>query len=327
MAVRLDNPVAATLLGVLDRVRMRATLPPLADDERLDGKTALVTGAASGLGFATSVDLARRGARVIMADLRDPAAAVARAQRLVAGVGATGPIALEPLLVDLADLADVRRAVASLEARRERVDVLVSNAAVVPGEARRTPQGLDEMFVVNYLASFALVRRLLDARVVDPRGAPRIVFVSSEAHRWSRDRSFEDVRDRKDPARARALGYYGEQKMLLTTFAWELARRLAAEGGDAGVFALCPGAMRTNIAREAPLAARAIVGAMMRVFFQDPFGADEPVVWLACSRAMRGQTAVYLHKMTRKEPDPRATDSDRGRALWDRSEALVARFA
>ena len=91
------------------------------------------------------------------------------------------------------------------------------------------------------------------------------------------------------------------------------------------MFALCPGAMRTNIARELPAPLRVPLDAVMRLLFQDPFVADEPVLFLACSRALEGRTAVYLHKMSQKEVDPRAADAEAGRALWERSEAVLAR--
>jgi NAD(P)-dependent dehydrogenase (short-subunit alcohol dehydrogenase family) len=124
------------------------------------------------------------------------------------------------------------------------------------------------------------------------------------------------------------LTWYGVYKLMLATFAWELARRLS-EGGrpTVGVFALCPGAMRTNIARELPGALRVPLDGLMRLFFQDPFAADEPVLHLACSRALEGRTALYLHKMAEKPVDPRAADPAMGRALWERSEAVLARVA
>jgi NAD(P)-dependent dehydrogenase (short-subunit alcohol dehydrogenase family) len=335
-----DSPLAATLMGIADRARMRRTLARLGDDERLDGKVALVTGAASGLGFATAVDLARRGARVLMADRRDLPGALRRAERR-AGVARFDaaprwgrkrpqtPGSFGALPIDLADLTAIERLGAELAARGTRLDLLVLNAAIVPTEARRTPQGLDEMFVVNYLSSFALVASLLRAGVLPVGGAtrPRIVFVSSEGHRWSAGLPFAELSGRRDPALGRVLAYYGEYKMMLTTFAWELDRRLNAGGArHAGVFALCPGAMNTNIAREVPRLARPLLRAVMRLFFQDPFGADEPVLYLACSRAMESESAVYLHKMTRKDPDPRAVDPACGRDLWEQSEALLARL-
>jgi len=324
---RLDqnHPIAAVLTGVLDRFRVQRTLPALSPDERLDGKLALVTGGASGLGFATSVDLARRGGRVLLADCRD----LELAHRRAASLGVP-PDRIEPLHVDLSDLSSIDRAVTGLARRGARIDRLVLNAAIVPTSARMTPQGLDEMFVVNYLSSFALVTRLLDEGLV-PRDrqygeVPRVVFVSSEAHRWSADLSLDHLDGPRNGSPRRVLDWYGTYKLMLTTFAWELARRLHVDGlPRVAVLALCPGAMRTNIARELPAPLRAPLGVLMRLFFQDPFAADEPVLHLACSRSLEGRTAVYLHKMVPKDVDPRAADAGVGRALWEASEAVLAR--
>jgi NAD(P)-dependent dehydrogenase (short-subunit alcohol dehydrogenase family) len=322
-ALRHGNPVSAVLMGIADRFRVRRQLPALRPDERLDGKTALVTGGASGLGFSTTVDLARRGARVLVVDRRDLDRAHRRAVALGVDAGA-----VEPLEADLSDLAAVDALAAALASRGVRLDRLVLNAAIVPTAARSTRQGLDEMFVVNYLSSFALVTGLLSAGVLRAvgRDVPRVVFVSSEAHRWSDDLALEALDRPRDGSPRRVLAWYGTYKLMLTTFAWELARRQVVEGAPRlAVFALCPGAMRTNIARELPALLRAPLALVMRLFFQDPFTADEPVLHLACSQALEGRTAVYLHKMVEKPVDPRAADPALGRELWERSEALLAR--
>lgn len=329
LPLRHDHPLAATLLGALDRVRVRRGLAPLGPQHRADGKVALVTGAASGLGFATSVDLARRGARVLMADCRDLDLARSRALALCPGGS------FETLAVDLADLGSIDRFAAGLAERGARVDLIVLNAAVVPTAARTTPQGLDAMFAVNYFSSFALLDRLLQSGVVAsvfsggavPATRPRIVFVCSEGHRWAEGRPFAELATRRDPAVGRVLAYYGEHKMLIATLAFELDRRLNPGGAaHAGVFALCPGAMNTNIARDVPRVLRPVLRGVMRAFFQDPFAADEPVLYLAVSPAMERRSGVYLHKMTVKDPDARALDPARGRALWEESEALLARL-
>jgi NAD(P)-dependent dehydrogenase (short-subunit alcohol dehydrogenase family) len=320
-----NHPITAVLAGVLDRFRVRRQLDGLAADERLDGKLALVTGGASGLGFATSVDLARRGARVLLADRRDLNKAHHRAVSL--GVAAD---LIELLQVDLSDVTSIDRLVADLASRGVHLDRLVLNAAIVPTAARSTPQGLDEMFVVNYLSSFALVRRLLDAGVLPqdrPVGdVPRIIFVASEAHRWS-DSPLLDHLDRpRDGSPRHVLDWYATYKFMLVAFAWELARRLSLEGTPrVAVFALCPGAMRTNIAHELPFPLRALLNVAMRLFFQDPFVANEPVLYFACSRTLAGRTAIYLHKMTPKDVDSRATDAELGRTLWERSDEVLNR--
>jgi retinol dehydrogenase 14 len=324
-ASKKNHPFAAVLTGALDRFRVRRRLPALAADERLDGKVALVTGGASGLGFATSVDLARRGARVLLADCRELERAHGRAVLL--GVA---PDRIEPLYVDLSDVGSIDRVAMHLARRGVSLDRLVLNAAVVPTSARTTPQGLDEMFVVNYLSSFALVTRLLDEGVLprDRRNGevPRVVFVASEAHRWSDDLALEHIDRPRDGSPRRVLRWYATYKLMLATFAWELARRLSVEGTpQVAVFALCPGAMRTNIVRELPAPLRAPLKVVMHLLFQDPFVADEPVLYLACSRALEGRSAVYLHKMAPKDVDARAADAGVGRVLWERSEALLSR--
>ena len=319
-----NNPLSAVLAGVLDRFRVRRELSPLAPDERLDGKVALVTGGASGLGFATSVDLARRGARVLLADRRE----LEQAHRRAVSLGVP-PDRIEPVHLDLSDLAEIGRCVRDLAHRGLRIDRLVLNAAIVPIAARPTPQGLDEMFVVNYLSSFALVTQLLDEGVLpgDRRegDVPRVVLVASEAHRWSENPVLAGLGQPRDGSPRKVLARYATYKLMLVSFGWELARRLSVDGTPrVSVFALCPGAMRTGIARELPAPLRAPLGLAMRLLFQDPFVADEPVLFLACSRAMEGETAVYLHKMARREVDARAADAETGRALWERSAALLA---
>lgn len=315
------HPLAAVLTGALDRFRVRRRLPALATDERLDGRLALVTGGASGLGFATSVDLARRGARVLLADCRD----LDRAHRRAVSLGVE-PARIEPVHVDLSDLNSVDRLATDVSRRGVPLDRLVLNAAIVPTSARSTPQGLDEMFVVNYLSSFALVTRLLDegglSRDRQEPDVPRIIFVASEAHRWSEDLSLHQMELPRDGSPRRVLAWYGTYKLMLVTFAWELARRLAPR---VSVFALCPGAMRTNIARELPAPLRVPLKGLMHAVFQDPFVADEPVLYFACSRALEGRTAVYLHKMAPKDVDPRAADAGMGRALWEHSESVLSR--
>ena len=262
---------------------------------------------------------------MLVADRRD----LEQAQRRAVALG-VAPDRIEPVQLDLSDLAAIESFVADLARRGARMDRVVLNAAIVPTVARSTPQGLDEMFVVNYLSSFALVTRLLATGVLlrdrTEGDVPRVVLVASEAHRWSQALVLDGLDRPRDGSPRHVLAWYATYKLMLVTFGWELARRFSVDGTPRiSVFALCPGAMRTNIARELPAPLRAPLDVVMRVFFQDPFDADEPVLFLACSRAMGGETAVYLHKMARREVDARAADAETGRALWERSEALLAK--
>jgi NAD(P)-dependent dehydrogenase (short-subunit alcohol dehydrogenase family) len=322
-AAGFRNPVTAILTAMADRTSREPTLAPLDASIRLDGKTALVTGAGSGIGHAVAVDLARRGARVILA-LRGgiPEAGEDVARK-------SGSRSVEMLPVDLCDLGSVAALADVLAARGERLDVLVCNAGLVPVKAVRTAQGHEAMFQVHYLANHLLVRRLLQGGMIpgDRRGTaiPRVVFVTSEVHRsaegldWERFGAFADYGFRG------AMPAYGYSKLALTTFAVELGRRLTtSEGPSVGVHALCPGAVDTRIARGAPALVQRPLGAVMRAFFRTPEEGAAPVVYLAAAPELAGDTGWYLHMMRRKTASDAAVDAGNGARLWEAGEALLA---
>jgi NAD(P)-dependent dehydrogenase (short-subunit alcohol dehydrogenase family) len=270
-------------------------------------------------------------------------------------------MAIDALPVDLSDLDSIRALTEELGRRNERIDVLVLNAAVVPAEARHTPQGLPEMFVVNYFSSFLLVRELVDRGLLalatertaahdesratavaegtpSSRAAsdaetdraavrPRIVIVSSEAHRSGADLELDMIERFVPHSLGQAVARYGYYKLMLTTFACELDRQLNPAGKiRCAVHVLCPGAVNTRIAREVPPILRPLADAVLRLAFRDPFDADEPVVFLAASRRLEGQSGLYLHRMTRKPVDERASNAEAGRRLWAESERLRERM-
>jgi hypothetical protein len=92
------------------------------------------------------------------------------------------------------------------------------------------------------------------------------------------------------------------------------------------VHALCPGAVNTRIAREVPPLLRPLADLVLRLAFRDPFDADGPVVLLAASRELEGQSGLYLHRWTKKAVDVRASNPETGRRLWSASEQLRARL-
>jgi NAD(P)-dependent dehydrogenase (short-subunit alcohol dehydrogenase family) len=181
------------------------------------------------------------------------------------------------------------------------------------------------MFVVHYLANHLLVRRLLASGVIpgDRRGTaiPRIVFVTSEAHRSSDGLDFDRLGAFTDYGISAAMRHYGDTKLALTTFAVELARRL---GSSAGVHALCPGPIDSRIARAAPGFVQRPLGAVMRTFFRSPDEAAAPVIYLAAAPELGGDTGWYMHMMRRKTASPAAVEPENGRRLWERGEALLA---
>ena len=118
--------------------------------------------------------------------------------------------------------------------------------------------------------------------------------------------------------------YYGYYKLLLTTFTCELSRRLQANGNrPASVFALCPGPINSNIAREAPALLQPLMKLIFAIFFKAPEKAAEPVMYLSVSKDLNGKPYDYLFKMSRKEIDEKAADPANGKKLWELSEGLV----
>ncbi len=328
---RYDGAWRATLSGILDRRRPGPPAGELGPEDRLDGRACLVTGASSGLGLAAACQLAARGARVLMA-----CRTLDEGRRRQVAAAAPGAQA-ELLPLDLARLQSVERLCADLARRGERLQLLVINAAVVARRARRTADGFEEMLQVNYLAQAHLVLRLLAdgtlpnrALAAPGRGAdpgvprPRVVFVSSEEHRAAAHGPWAELGRFADFGVSGSLRRYAHSKLLLSTFAGELGRRLGPGGApEVAVHALCPGAVDSNIAREAPRWSQPLLRAVFRRFFSSPEAAAAPVLYLGCARALEGQTGLYLHLMSRKDPSAEAQDPRAGAALWEATARLL----
>lgn len=327
----MTNPLSATLAAFGQRMSRGGAALALAEEQRLDGRTCLVTGATSGLGKALATDLARRGARVLMA-CRSGIPAVG--QEVASAAGST---LVEMLPVDLTDLGSVERLCDRLRDRRERIDVLVLSAAVMPRRHRRTAQGFEEMFQVNFLASVLLTRRLLEdgvipnrslARAPAPGGGPppRIVFVSSESHRSAQPIDPDHLGDYVEYGTFSGMGQYAHTKLAICTYANALAQRLRdGDRVDVAVHAICPGPIASKLAREAPIWIKPVLAPAMRLFFAPPAVAARPVAYLAASPEIEGKTALYLHRSQIKEPAESARDAERGERVWQAARALVER--
>ena len=310
---------------------------PVGDDVRIDGKTCLVTGASSGLGRAAAIELARRGGRMILAcrpghdSICDEIAQE------------SGSEAVELVEVDLADLRSVHRCCDELRDRGTRIDIALMNAGLMTPAARQTPQGFDTMLAVHFLANRVMIDRWLADGVIDPSQAdgetPRIVFVSSEAHRSSADLDIERLDSFTPYGMKDAMRHYSSSKLALCTYATELSRRLNRPGGTEGgvdtpegdevevaVHAMCPGGVATNITRHAPVPLRSVVDPLLRLLFRSPDEAVEPAIWLCCAPEAGNSTGMYLHLMQRKQVSESASDPDNGAKLWEASQDLAERW-
>ena len=200
-----------------------------ADVPDLTGKTAIVTGASSGIGLATAKALVAHGARVILA-VRDEAKGRNAAKAM------PGPGGAEVAVLDLASLDSVRAF--ARDWSRQPVDLLINNAGVMIPPLSRTADGFELQFGTNHLGHFALTNLLL------PNVTGRVVTVSSSAHRYGRI-DFDDLNWER--RRYRAWRAYGQSKLANLLFTAELQRRLTEAGSPVLSMAAHPGYAATNL--------------------------------------------------------------------------------
>ena len=208
----------------------------LADCPDQEGRTALVTGANSGLGLETARALSARGARVVLA-CRSLAKADAACEQLAAD--SCGE--LIPLELNLADLESVRQAARTVSERCGALDLLINNAGVMAPPREVSTQGLELQFAVNHLGHFALTQQLLPLLQERPGG--RVVHVSSGASYFGRI-AFDDLQGER---RYDAWAAYAQSKLANVMTALELQRRLQAQGSAVLSIAAHPGLARTNL--------------------------------------------------------------------------------
>ena len=213
-----------------------------ADIPDQSGRTALITGANSGLGLQTAKALAAAGATVLLGCRNLDKAEAAKGEIESAAPEA----AVEVVELDLGSLASVERAAAEVAARSDDLHLLVNNAGVMAPPRRETADGFELQFGTNHLGHFALTGRLLEKLLAAP--APRVVTVASMAHRAGK-MDFEDLNWEGRYSRWPA---YGRSKLSNLLFTSELARRAAVADSDLVAAAAHPGYASTNLQTAGP---------------------------------------------------------------------------
>jgi NAD(P)-dependent dehydrogenase (short-subunit alcohol dehydrogenase family) len=278
----------------------------------LTGRTYLVTGANSGLGFETTRVLAARGGHVIMAVRNAGKGAAARARI----EGST-----ELRSIDLADLDSVRRLAADLHEERRTIDVLINNAGIMMPPRTLSAQGHELQFAANHLGHFALTLLVLDLVT------ERVVTVSSGLHRGG-SIHYDDLDGSRQYNRG---AFYSQSKFANVLFALELDRRLRAAGDARRSLLAHPGYSSTNLQLSGPTGVLRAFMRMGNAMFAMPaaqgalnilYAAVEPA---AESGQFIGPDGMREYKgwpgVVR--PDPKAEDEADARRLWALSEQLA----
>ena len=215
-----------------------------------------------------------------------------------------------------------------LAEEKTQLDIVVLNAGVALPSSRATDSGLEEMFLVNYLANVILTSRLLKSGVI-PNGiyagnagtnTPRIIFISSNSHQGSSLVDHEQFGTFEQYGITKGMNYYSYYKLVLNTYATELSRRLLSDDEiDVAVNVICPGPVNSNIVKEAPWLLRKALRGIFYLVFKSPEEAAKAVTYMSISDDYEGLTNEYLHMFNKKRMDEKIYIPEEGIKLWDHS--------
>lgn len=272
----------------------------------MEGRVCVVTGPTSGIGRATALGLARRGARVILA-CRD-----AEKGQAVRGAiaSATGNDRLEVARIDLEDRASIRAFAVEVLSQHPRIHVLVNNAGVLSFRRVVANGGVERHFAIHVLGPFLLTNLLLPA--VEAAVPARIINVGSATH-WTGRVDFDNLQGEREYRFIRA---YANSKLEILLLTYELARRLAGTGVT--VNCVHPGAIRTDLYNGLPVGFR-----FVKYFLRSPATGAEPIVRLATSPDLGDVSGRYFDRMVESKSAPASYDTGVASRLWNVCEGLA----
>jgi len=284
------------------------------------GRTVVVTGSSSGIGFETAKTLAQKGAQVVLA-CRDSA----RARGAVARIRSeTESARAEAMQLDLASLRSIHSFASAFNAKYKRLDLLVNNAGVMLVPAGRTEDGFERHMGINHLGHFTLTGLILDRLLAAPEG--RIVMVSSLAQRLGRIEMGDPMGEER---RYSAFAAYARSKLANLLFAYELQRRL--RGSRAIVVAAHPGIVATDLGRR--MSERSVYRFCLPLFewlSQSPAQGARAVLRAATDPCAAGGAYYGPGGLFEMWGDPvivpsgqAAQDPELASKLWEVSEALT----
>lgn len=278
----------------------------------MQGKICMVTGANSGIGKATALGLAQMGAKVVMV-ARDRARGEAAQNEVKVK---SGNNAVDLLVADLSSQQSIRQLVENFKQHYTQLHVLINNAGVFMLTRRETMDGLEMTFAVNYLAPFLLTNLLLD--VLKASAPARIVNVSSEAH----ENGYIKMDDLQAEKHYRPMRAYGQSKLALVMFTYELARRLQGTGVTANC--LHPGFVATNIGQSGvgPVARPVAKFILSFLGISSEEGARTSM-YLATSPDVEDLTGKYFVKSMPRKSATISYNESLQQELWEESAKLV----
>jgi len=276
----------------------------------MEGKSCVVTGATDGIGLATAKGLALRGAQVLAVgrNAAKGGGVVARLQQ------ETGNPAIQFLQADLSSQSQVRSLAGDLARGFPRLTVLVNNVGGFFLGRSLSQDGIEATFALNHLNVFLLTCLLLDK--LKASAPARIVNVASETHR-NASIDMDQVVARRWTSGMKA---YGQSKLAMIQFTYELARKL--QGSGVTVNAVHPGFVASNMYRSSGGLVR-LAGPIVKLMGKTPEEGADTVIYLAASAEMEGVTGKYFVNRHPYPSSPASYDETAGRRLWEISAQMV----
>ncbi|KAG2459609.1 DHR13 reductase, partial [Polypterus senegalus] len=287
--------------------------PKCRSSAKLTGKTVIVTGANTGIGKACALDLAKRGARVILA-CRDKVKAEAAVYDIRKESGNNEVLFMH---LDLESLQSVRSFAETFLKSEPRLDVLINNAGVVGGKT--SSDGFSIEFRVNHLGHFLLTILLLDR--LKQAEAGRVVVVASEAHHWgSIDSRFLSGVATKNTSWS-SFRSYCDSKLCNILFTRELANKL--EGTNVSCYAVHPGSVFTDLSRNMKFWQKLLFVPLAKLFFQDAENGAQTTIYCTVQEGIEMLSGRYFSQCQVKDVSASGRDDALAKKLWEVSERLV----
>lgn len=288
--------------------------------EKQKDKLAIVTGANIGLGYETTKGLAKKGVEVVMACRNLDKANAAKSMIL----NEISEAKLTVMALDLNDLVSVRKFADTFLEKHKRLDFLINNAGIMVPPYRKTKDGFESQFGVNYLSHFLLTGLLLNT--LKATAHSRVVTLSSGAHKWGVIQ-FDDYNFEKEYDRRKA---YGQSKLACLMFAYEMDRRFKKQGINCSSLAAHPGVSDTNLGKYMSSFLRGLSKVLGPFMFNSPADGALPTLRAALdSKAIGG---MYFGPDGRNEMKGKpvqvdssdiSKDEEIASKLWTLSEELT----
>ncbi len=270
----------------------------------LKNKTAIITGATSGIGRVTAMAIAREGARLVL-----PVRSIEKGKALKEEIEKeTGNTSIEIMHCNLASLDSVRQFAEDFQKKHDKLHLLINNAGLWEAKRKESDDGIEMNFAVNHLAPFLMTSLLLDT--IKKSAPARIVSVASTAHKYGKMR-FNDLEGKKSWG---SMQSYAQSKLANILF----TRRLAKDLEGSGVTANClhPGVVNTQLFNKLP----GFIQKVSSFFMITPEKGAQTSIYLATSPEVENITGEYFDKKKIAKTTAHARDMQVADTLWEASK-------